>query len=128
MRYLCLYKPSRGENAPSTPEEQAVMGKLIAEMTANGTLVSTEGCQSIAKGARVRLSNGQYLVTDGPFVETKELIGGFAIINATSKEDAIEMTKRFLEIAGDGETEIRLLYEAGDPTCVTPEAAVSAHE
>jgi hypothetical protein len=53
-------------------------------------------------------------VTDGPFTEAKEVIGGFAIIEAKSKEEAIEQTKRFLNVAGDGESEIRQLYEEGD--------------
>ena len=103
------------------------MGKLIEEMTKEGTLLSTEGCQSSAKGARVRLSGGKITVTDGPFVETKELVGGFAIIQAKSKEEAIELTKRFLKVAGDGETEIRLLHEQGDfaPPCVAAEEATT---
>lgn len=114
MRYLCLYKPARGENGPPLPDEGAAMGKLIEDMTTNGTLLATEGCQTIAKGARVRLADGQFLVTDGPFIETKELVGGFAIIQAKSKEEAIALTKTFLRIAGDGETEIRLLHDGFD--------------
>jgi hypothetical protein len=64
-------------------------------------------------------------VTDGPFAETKELIGGFAIIQAKSKDEAIELTKRFLNVAGDGESEIRQLHEASDfaPEIVPPEEA-----
>lgn len=114
MRFLCLYKPSQAEGAPPTQGEMAAMGKLIDEMTREGTLLSTEGCQPSAKGARVRLSGGKITVTDGPFIETKELVGGFAIIQAKSKDEAIELTKRFLKVAGDGETEIRLLHEATD--------------
>ena len=90
------------------------MGQLIEEMTKAGVLLSTEGCQPSSKGARVRLSTGKVTVTDGPFAETKELIGGFAIIQTKSKEEAIEWTKRFLNVAGDGESEIRLLHEAAD--------------
>ena len=114
MRFLCLYKPSQPEGAPPTQREIADMGKLVEEMMREGTLLSTEGCQSSSKGARVRLSNGKFSVIDGPFAETKELIGGFAIIEAKSKEEAVELTKRFLKVAGDGETEIRLLHEAAD--------------
>ena len=62
-------------------------------------------------GARVRKTNGQFKVTDGPFTEAKEIVGGFALIKAKSKEDAIEFTKNFLNIAGDGEIEIRQVYE-----------------
>ena len=66
-----------------------------------------------ATGARVRKSNGKTTVTDGPFVETKELIGGLAILQANSKEHAIELTKYFLSHAEDGECELRQLHEAG---------------
>jgi hypothetical protein len=90
----------------------AAMGKLIEEAMKSGWLLSTEGCLPSAKGARVRLSGGKYTVTDGPFAETKDLVGGFAIIQANSKEEAIEHTKYFLQVAGGGETEIRQLYEA----------------
>jgi hypothetical protein len=107
-----VYKPAKEECAAPTEQEIAEMGKLIEEMAKEGTLLATEGCQPSSKGARVRLSGGKLTVIDGPFVETKELIGGFAIIQAKSKEEAIELTKRFLKVAGDGETEIRLLHDA----------------
>lgn len=88
------------------------MGKLIDEAMKAGWLISTEGCLPTATGARVRLSDGKFVVTDGPFAETKEVVGGFAIIQASSKQEAIELTKHFLEVAGGGESEIRQLYEA----------------
>ena len=90
------------------------MGELIEEMTRAGVLLATEGCQPSAKGFKVRLSNGKFSVTDGPFTETKELIAGFALIKVESKEDAISWCRRFLQVAGDGESEIRLLHEASD--------------
>ena len=114
MRFLCLYKPSKPEGAPPTAREMAEMGELIDDMMKAGVLLSTEGCQPSAKGARVRLAGGKISVTDGPFTESKELVGGFAIIQTKSKEEAIELTKRFLNVAGDGESEIRLLHEATD--------------
>ena len=120
MRFLCLYKPSKEEGAPPTQQEMAGMGKLIEEMMHAGTLLSTEGCQPSAKGARVRLEGGTFSVTDGPFAETKELIGGFAIIQAKSKDEAIALTKRFLNVAGDGESEIRQLHEPSDFAPATP--------
>jgi hypothetical protein len=91
----------------------AVMGKLIEEGMKAGWLLAVEGCLPSAKGARVGQSRGNVVVTDGPFTETKELIGGFAILNALSKEHAIELTKHFLKIAGDGECELRQLHEGG---------------
>jgi hypothetical protein len=114
MRFLCVYKPAKPEGVPPTREEIANMGQLIDEMAKSGVLVSTEGCQPSAKGARVRLSNGKFSVIDGPFTEAKELIGGFAIIEVKSKQEAVELTKRFLNVAGDGESEIRLLHEQAD--------------
>jgi hypothetical protein len=92
----------------------AKMGKLIEEMMKAGVLLSTEGCQPSVKGARVRKSGAKLTVTDGPFTESKEVIGGFALMEAKSKEEMIELTKRFLNVAGDGECEIRLLYGPSD--------------
>jgi hypothetical protein len=90
------------------------MGKLIEDGFKSGMLLSTEGCLPTSKGARVRLRDGKFIVTDGPFSEAKEVVGGFAMIRANSKEEAIEFTKRFLKIAGDGETEIRQVWEETD--------------
>jgi hypothetical protein len=114
MRFLCLYKPAKPECNPPTEQEMAEMGKFIEEMMKSGTLLATEGCLPSALGARVRLSKGKFSVTDGPFIEAKELIGGFALIQAKSKEEAIKITKNFLKVAGDGETEIRQVFEAPD--------------
>lgn len=112
MRFLCIYKPAKGEGVPPTQEEMTRMGQLIADAMKAGWLIATEGCLPTKLGARVRQSNGKVTVTDGPFTETKEVIGGFALVKANSKEEAIEFTKSFLQVAGDGETEIRQLYEA----------------
>ena len=113
MRFLTIYKAEERKTPPST-EEMAAMGKLIEEMINAGTLISTEGCLPSAKGARVRRRGDKITVTDGPFTESKELIAGFAIIEAKSKEEAIELTKRFLEVAGEGESEIRQIAEPAD--------------
>jgi hypothetical protein len=114
MRYLCVYRPARQEGQPPTQDEMVRMGQLIDEMTKAGVLLATEGCQSSAKGFRVRLSRGKFTITDGPFTETKELIAGFALIKVDSKDEALRWCRRFLEVAGDGESEIRLLHEAED--------------
>lgn len=116
MRFLSIYK-SRETNAPPTPELVAAMGKLVEESFRNGSLISTEGCLPSAKGARVRQTNGAVTVTDGPFTEAKEVVGGFAILNASSKEEAIEMARAFLRVAGDGECEIRQIAEYGEGDC-----------
>ena len=119
MRFLCIYKPGKPEGTPPTQEEMAKMGKLIEEAMKAGWLLSTEGCLPSSLGARVRLSGEKFTVTDGPFTEAKELIGGFAIIQANSKQEAIEHTRYFLQVAGGGETEIRQLYEVPAAACQT---------
>jgi len=88
------------------------MGKLVEDGMKSGYLLSVEGCMPSATGSRVRLSNGTTTVTDGPFTESKEVVGGLAVIQANSKEEAVEYVRHFLKIAGDGECELRQLYEA----------------
>ena len=114
MRFLSIYKHAKPEGTPPTPQEMAAMGKLIEEGMKAGWLVSTEGCLPTSKGARVRLAEGKYTVTDGPFTESKEIIGGFAIMRAKSKEEVVKLTKDFLKLAGDGECEIRQVYDPED--------------
>lgn len=112
MRYMTLYKSGK-ENVPPTEKEMAAMGELIAEMSRSGVLVTTDGLQASSKGARVRIAaDGKIAVTDGPFTETKELISGYAIIDVKSKAEAIEWTKRFLKVVGEGESEVRLMHDA----------------
>lgn len=114
MKFLCIYKPSKPEGTPPTQKEMAEMGKFIEESFQSGVLIATEGCLPSAKGARLRLSSGTFTLTDGPFTESKEVIGGFALMRFGSKQEAIEYTKRFLKIAGDGEAEIREVFEVSD--------------
>jgi hypothetical protein len=117
MRFLSIYKTDE-RTSPPTQEEMATMGKLIEEGMKKGWLLATEGCLPSALGARVRQSAGQVTVTDGPFAETKELVGGFAILKVTSKKEAIELARKFLQVAGEGECELRQLYEASvDANC-----------
>jgi hypothetical protein len=107
---MMLYKPGRESDTPPTQQEMADMGQLIEEMTKAGVLIATDGLQASSKGARVRISDGKFVVTDGPFTETKELVAGFAIVEAKSKQEAIELAKRFLSVVGEGESEIRLMH------------------
>ena len=112
MRYLSMIRidETRGQQ----PSEQLMhdMGKLIEELTRKGSLISTAGLRPTAEGARVRLRKGQLSTTDGPFTESKEVIGGYAILEAPSLKDAIDLTERFLLIHGnewDIECEVRQL-------------------
>lgn len=111
MRFLSIYK-SVETGVPPTPEQMAKMGQFCEEMAKAGVLLATEGCLPSALGARVRLASGKMTVTDGPFTESKELIAGFALLQVKSREEAIELSRRFLQVAGDGETEIRQVYDA----------------
>lgn len=101
MRYLSMIRIQ--ENTGKVPSEQlmADMGRLIEEMTREGTLIDTAGLRPTAEGKRVRLRGGRLSVTDGPFTEAKEVIGGYAILQADSMAQAVELTKRFLALHGD---------------------------
>ena len=112
MRFISMI---RIEEDPSrVPSEQLMsdMGKLIDELTRAGQLVSTAGLRPTSEGVRVRLRGGKLSVVDGPFAETKEVIGGYAILEAKSRQEAIELTRRFLKVHGDDwdiECEVRQL-------------------
>lgn len=112
MRFLCIYRPGTAEveRAP-TAEEQETMGKLIGDMAKAGVLLAVEGCLTSRHGARVRIEGGKHSVTDGPFPETKELIAGLCMLQVKSKAEALEWTKRFLSIVGEGESEVRQLHD-----------------
>jgi hypothetical protein len=129
MKFLSIYKTAE-RNTPLPAEEMAAMGKLVEEGFKAGWLVATEGCLPSALGARVRRSGGSLNVTDGPFTESKELVGGFAILKANSKAEAIQLAKDFLKVAGDGECELRQIYEADSAglsaPCTTHEVALKA--
>jgi len=114
MRFLSMIRVS--ENSGMHPSEQLMsdMGKLIDEMTRSGTLLETAGLKPTSEGVRVRLSHGRLKVSDGPFTESKEVVGGYALLRADSMQEAVEYTKRFLEIHGDEwevECEVRQLME-----------------
>jgi hypothetical protein len=101
MRFMMMYTPA--SKAPPTPEKMAEIGKFSEEMAKSGVLVSTGGL--LPNGGTIKLSNGKF--TDGPFTEAKEVVIGWAVIDVKSKEEAFEMARRFIRVAGDGESEIR---------------------
>lgn len=114
MRFLSIYKHPES-NIPPSPEQMARMGKLIEDGMKSGKLLATEGCLPSALGARVRVDNGKFTVSDGPFTEAKEVVGGFAIFDASSKEAAVEFAKEFLQFTGVGECELRQLFDGEFP-------------
>jgi hypothetical protein len=112
MKFLMTYEQTK--QAPPTPEKMAEIGAFAAEMAKAGVLVMTGGLRRPTKGTRVKLSGSDFTVTDGPFAESKELIDGFALIEVKSKEEAIQVARRFMSIAGDGQGEILEVFEQGD--------------
>ncbi len=101
MRFLSMVRTE--ENSGQVPSERLMreMGKLMEEMTRAGKLISTAGLTPTAQGVRMRSRHGKMSRTDGPFAETKEVVGGYAILEAESMAEAIEITERFLEVHGD---------------------------
>src|SRR5689334_4079693 len=99
MKFLMTYTPH--EQKPPTPETMMAIGKFSQEMAESGVLLLTGGLTRPSTGIRVEYSNGKHSVVDGPFAETKELIDGFALIEVASREEAVEMTRRFMAIAGE---------------------------
>jgi hypothetical protein len=116
MRFLSIYQAPE-QTTPPTQAEMTNMGRLVEEGMKSGYLLATEGCLPTALGARVRLDNGKFTTTDGPFAEAKEVVAGFAVIQANSKEEAIEHTRNFLSVVGQGHCELRQLYEPGSHNC-----------
>ena len=110
MRFLSIYTHAP-MGAPPSPEHIAAMGKLIEEGMKAGWLIATEGVAAGATGARVRRSGGEITVTDGPFTEAKEVIGGYALLEAKSRQAAIDLSRQFLKVAGDGSCELIPLFE-----------------
>jgi hypothetical protein len=111
MRFISIFTHEPSNRAPSEAE-MAAMGKLIEEGMKAGWLIATEGVSFGSTGFRVhKKAGGKVTVTDGPFTESKEVLGGYALTKADSKAEIVELTKRFLTVAGQGTCEIYQLYE-----------------
>jgi hypothetical protein len=95
---------------PPTPELMEQMGKLTEDATKAGVLIATGGMAPYAEATKVIRSAGKITVVDGPFTEAKELVGGWALLECRDKDEAVEWTRRFLDIAGDGESTVREVY------------------
>ena len=123
MQFMLIANATKESEAglPPDPRLMAAIGKLSQDMAKAGVLVATGGLAPSSKGARVRLGGGKVTVTDGPFTEAKEIIGGYAIVRVKSKEEAIELAKRFWQVHAEvlgpsyvGGGEIRELFDARD--------------
>jgi len=122
MRYMMFIKHTedyRNAEVPASLYEE--MGKFIEEATKNGNFVSGAGLQPTAAGTRVRLKGGKITVIDGPFTESKEIVGGYSIIDAKSHEEALDLARRFMELhlkhwpTFEGECEMRPFEEEAQP-------------
>jgi hypothetical protein len=126
MRFMSIVT-SPQPSAPPSPEMMQAMGKLADREIKAGRLVDTGGLMPLALGARVRITDGQLSVVDGPFVEAKEVIGGYAIFELRNKEEAVAMAKEFMQLHIDhmpgweGTCEVRAFF-AGDPGECPPDA------
>jgi hypothetical protein len=123
MRYMMVIKHSEDFRRADVPASlHKAMGKFIEEATRNGNFVAGAGLQPSSAATRVRLSGRRISFTDGPFVETKELIGGYAIMNAKTHDEAIDLALRFMEVhlehwpAFEGECEVRPFEVEALPT------------
>jgi hypothetical protein len=123
MRFMVIVKASKESEAGVLPDEKSLtaMGKYNEELMKAGVFLAGEGLQASSKGARVKFSGKDRIVTDGPFPETKELIAGFWLWKVNSKQEAIEWLKR-APFDGGTEIEIRQVFEAQDfGPALTPE-------
>jgi len=121
MRFMMIVKSSPDSEAGKMPNEEILtaLAKYNEELMKAGVLVDLGGLHASSKGARIKFSGGKRTVIDGPFAETKELIGGYWIINVKSKEEAIEWAKRAPAPHGEnteGEIELRQFFELDDFT------------
>ena len=119
MRFMIIVKANKDSEAGVMPEEKLIaeMATYHEELAKAGALLDASGLQASSKGWRVKYSGAKRTVIDGPFAETKELIAGYTLIQAKSREEALEWTKRFPNPSIDGkqgEIEVRQLFELDD--------------
>ena len=128
MKFMVLVKATKESEAGVLPDEKllAAMGKYNEELVKAGVLLAGEGLHPSSKGVRIQFSGGKRTVVDGPFVETKELVAGFWMLQLKSKEEAIEWIKRVPDM--DGEIEIRQVFEAADFAPSDPTGELRAKE
>ena len=131
MRVLCMLRADKNSEAGEIcdPEMMVKMGDFLAEITKAGVLLATEGLQPSSRGVRVRYTGERFIVTDGPFAETKELIASFALLQVSSMTEAIAWTTRFAKVIGACECELRPVQEAEDfPADILPAEQAAREE
>lgn len=113
MRFLMMTTDdASAEQAPPDEKQLAEMGAFIEELTKSGVLLATGGLEP--GGTHISVTDGKVTVTDGPFSEAKETVVGFALIDVRTREEAIELSKRFWKIVGDGQGVIQQVFGPED--------------
>jgi hypothetical protein len=109
MRFLGYTLASEAEQptTPPSPDLYEKMGAFVEEATKAGVIVATGGIAPTSEGAKIALKDGEFTVVDGPFVEAKELVGGWALMECRDRDEAIEWSRRFLGVLGEGEVRVR---------------------
>jgi len=120
MRYMMFIKHPGDYDVSKVPQSLfAAMGEFVEEQIKKGMFIDGAGLQPLSKATRVRLSGGKITVTDGPFSEAKEVVGGYSLIEAPSHADAVELARKFMELHRvhwaefEGESEVRPLEAVG---------------
>lgn len=121
MRFLLMIKTGTEQQVPPSPELMEAIGKLTQEMMALGVLVDTGGMQDSKSATTLTLAGGKIGATDGPFTEANEIVGGYAIVDVKSKDEALALARKFLDVHGaimgpsfTMETEVRRMYIPSD--------------
>jgi hypothetical protein len=123
MKFMLIANATKDSEAGRQPDPKlmAAIGKLTEDMVKAGVLVGVGGLAPTATGARFKVANGKVTLTDGPFAEAKEIIGGYAIVDVPSREEAIELARRFWQLHADvlgpsyvGEGTVRQLFDMAD--------------
>lgn len=122
MRFMMFIKHPEdyGDEEPP-PALYEAMGEFMGEQAKKGVFLDGAGLQPLAKGTRVRLSDGEISVTDGPFAEAREVVGGYALCELATREEAVALAREFMELhrrhwpGFEGESELRPLEEPDSP-------------
>ena len=116
MRILGMLRATEHSEAGAPPSKELMerMGTFVEEVTKAGVMLATDGLLPSAKGKRIRLKGGKVTIIDGPFTESKELVASYALFQVKSMDEAIHWTTRFLQVLGQGECELRPIFEPED--------------
>lgn len=112
MKYMIMFKTTNDAEGIPPCKDEAEMVSFIGKLAAEGVLLGTEGLYPSERGVRVSRAGGKVSALDGPFTEAKELVAGFVLVKVDSKDEAVDLAGRFLEVAGQGTAEVREVIES----------------